>query len=208
MAIDCDVSGAGCSAEHTAANRRGRRLEVFTIAWNSLEAMVAIVAGAMAGSASLIGFGIDSTIESSSGAVLLWRLQEGGEHREQLAQRLVGVCFFLLAGYIAIDASTDLWWQQPPDVSYAGIAIAALSLLVMPILARAKRAVASEIGSNALASDARQTDLCVYLSAILLVGLGLNALFGWWWADPLAGLAMVPIILVGGRKSWRGEHCC
>lgn len=196
-----------CSPNPT-ASRRGRRLEVFTIGWNSLEAVVSIASGVFAGSASLIGFGIDSVIESTSGAVLLWRLQDGGEHREQLAQRLVGVCFFALAGYIAIDAGTDLWWRQPPEVSYAGIIIAALSLIVMPILARAKRVIAGEIGSNALASDARQTDLCVYLSAILLVGLGLNALLGWWWADPIAGLAMLPIILLEGSKSWRGEHCC
>lgn len=208
MATETKLTDACCTEERTASNRRGRRLEIFTIAWNSLEAVVAVIAGVMAGSASLIGFGIDSTIESSSGAVLLWRLQEGGEHREALAQRLVGVCFFLLAGYIAVDASTDLWWQQAPDVSYAGIVIAALSLIVMPFLARAKRGVASEIGSNALAADARQTDLCVYLSAILLIGLGLNAVFGWWWADPVAGLAMLPIILVEGRKSWRGEVCC
>lgn len=199
---------ASACAPKLAATRRGRWLEVFTIGWNALEALVAVTAGAMAGSASLIGFGIDSIIESSSGTVLLWRLQDGGEHREALAQRLVGVCFFLLAAYIGIDASTDLWWQQAPDVSYAGIAIAALSLIVMPILARAKRGVAGEIGSNALAADARQTDLCVYLSAILLIGLGLNALFGWWWADPVAGLAMLPIIFIEGRKSWRGEVCC
>lgn len=190
------------------ATRRGRRLEIFTIAWNSLEALASIVAGMLAGSVSLIGFGIDAAIESSSGTVLLWRLQDGGEHRERLAQRLVGVCFFLLAGYIVIDAGGDLWWQKAPEASHIGMAIAVLSLIVMPILARAKRGVAGEIGSHALASDARQTDLCVYLSAILLIGLGANAAFGWWWADPVAALGMVPLIVSEGHKAWRGEECC
>ncbi len=205
---DTTTCTASACAPNLAATRRGRWLEVFTIAWNGLEAVVSITAGAMSGSASLIGFGIDSIIESSSGAVLLWRLADASEARERLAQRLVGVCFFLLAGYVLIDAGGDLWWQQAPEASYVGIAIAALSLIVMPILANAKRSVAGEIGSHAMASDARQTDLCVYLSWILLVGLGLNALFGWWWADPLAALAMLPLIVTEGCKAWRGEECC
>lgn len=204
VAADCD---AGCGGE-TRFHRTGRRLEIFTIAWNSLEGLVSIVAGALAGSASLVGFGVDSAIESSSGAVLLWRLADHGEARERLAQRLVAVCFVLLAGYVVWDAGTDLWLRQPPDPSWVGIAIAALSLIVMPILARAKRRVAGGLGSSAMAADARQTDLCVYLSAILLLGLGANAILGWWWADPVAALAMVPLILFEARRSWQGEHCC
>lgn len=205
----CDTAGTcGCDAGRMAHLRQGRLLEIFTIAWNAVEAAVAIVAGALSGSASLIGFGVDSVIESSSGAVLLWRLADHGDARERLAQRLVAGCFLLLAGYVVWDAGTDLWFRQPPDVSWIGIAIAAASLVVMPILARAKRRVAGGLESRAMAADARQTDLCVYLSAILLAGLGLNAVFGWWWADPVAALAMVPLILTEGRRAWRGEHCC
>lgn len=189
--------------------RRGRVLEYFTIAWNVLEATVAIVSGIVAGSTALIGFGIDSAIESSSGAVLLWRLQDGqdGERREKLALQLVGVCFLLLAAYVAIDAGLALWFQQAPDASLVGIIVAAVSLVVMPILAHEKRKVASAIGSRALEADSRQTDLCLYLSAILLAGLGLNALLGWWWADPVAALIMVPIIANEGREALKGETC-
>lgn len=203
-----DPAACGCCAERDGHLRRGRRLEIFTIAWNSLEALVSIVAGVAAGSVSLVSFGVDSAIESSSGAVLLWRLADAGEDRERLAQRLVAGCFLLLAGYVAWDAGTDLWLRQPPEASWIGIAIAVASLIVMPILAHAKRRVAGGLGSSAMAADARQTDLCVYLSAILLAGLGANAAFGWWWADPVAALAMLPIILTEAQRSWRGEHCC
>jgi len=189
--------------------RRGRRLEYFTIGWNLLEAGVAIAGGLVAGSTALVGFGIDSAIESSSGAVLLWRLQDGthGEKREALALRLVGVCFLLLATYVAIDAGRALWLLEPPAESLIGIAIAVVSLVVMPVLAGAKSKVAHALGSRALEADSRQTDLCMYLSAILLGGLGLNALFGWWWADPVAALIMVPIIAREGIQSLRGDTC-
>jgi divalent metal cation (Fe/Co/Zn/Cd) transporter len=187
--------------------RRGRRLEYITIVWNSLEGIIAIGAGALAGSVALVGFGIDSVIEVSSGAIILWRLLSG-EHREELALKLVGASFLALAGYVAFDAIKSLWFFEAPDASYIGIGIAALSLAVMPILARAKRRVAAQINSRAMHADSRQTDLCTYLSAILLGGLGLNALLGWWWADPLAGLIMVPIIVNEGVQALRGETCC
>lgn len=187
--------------------RRGRNLEYITIGWNSLEAFVAIGAGIIAGSIALVGFGIDSVIESLSGAVLLWRLS-AGERAEELALKLVGVSFLLLAAYVTFDAGKSLLFREPPEASYVGIGIAALSLIVMPILARAKRRVAVSLNSRALAADSRQTDICAYLSAILLVGLGLNALFGWWWADPLAGLIMIPIIAKEGIEALRGETCC
>ncbi len=190
-----------------ADTRRGRKLEFFTVGWNSLEAVVAISAGVFAGSVALVGFGVDSVIESLSGAVLLWRLF-AGEHREQLALKLVGASFLVLAAYVAFDAGKSLLLREPPDESYIGIGLAILSLLVMPVLARAKRQVAANLNSRALAADARQTDICVYLSAILLVGLALNALFGWWWADPLAGLVMIPIIAKEGIEALRGETCC
>ncbi len=189
--------------------RRGRRLEYLTLLWNAVEAVVAIGSGILAGSTALVGFGVDSMIESSSGAVLLWRLSEkaGGESREGLALRLVGYSFLALAIWVAWDASNALLRREAPEESMVGIVLAALSLLVMPILARAKRTVARHLGSRALEADSRQTDICAYLSAILLVGLGLNAVLGWWWADPVAGLAMVPIIGLEGFRALQGETC-
>lgn len=186
--------------------RRGRRLEYLTIVWNSLEALVAIVAGVVAGSVALVGFGVDSVIEVSSGAILLWRLF-AGEGRERLALRLVGVSLLALALYVAFDAVKSLWLRESPDESYVGIALALLSLIVMPLLARAKRKVAASINSRAMQADSRQTDICAYLSAVLLVGLALNALLGWWWADPVAALVMIPIIAKEAFGALRGEAC-
>ena len=194
-----------------AAVRQGRRLEVLTLVWNSVEAAVSIAAGVAAGSTALIGFGVDSAIESSSGAALLWRLQhhdERGEAREALALKLVGIAFVLLAVYVGYEAVEALIRREPPDASIPGIIIASVSLIVMPWLARRKRRVAAVINSRALEKDSRQTDLCAYLSAILLGGLLLNALLGWWWADPLAALVMVPIIVNEGREALSGEKDC
>jgi len=189
--------------------RRGRVLEYLTLAWNLVEAVVAVGSGILAGSTALVGFGVDSVIESFSGAVLLWRLREGdgGEGREEIAIRMVGISFLLLAAWVAWDALSSLLNREAPEESLIGIGLAALSLIVMPVLARAKRKVAVDLGSRALEADSRQTDLCAYLSAILLAGLGLNALFGWWWADPVAGLVMVPIIVREGYNSLKGEVC-
>lgn len=187
--------------------RRGRRLAYLTIIWNSLEGIIAVSAGILAGSIALVGFGVDSVIEVSSGAIILWRLVSG-EHREELALKLVGVSFLALAAYVGFDAVKSLWLIEPPDASYIGIALAALSLIVMPWLARAKRKVASQLNSRAMHADSRQTDICAYLSAILLGGLTLNAVFGWWWADPVAALVMVPIIAREGVGALRGETCC
>lgn len=189
--------------------RRGRRLEWLTLGWNLVEGIVSVTAGALAGSPSLVGFGIDSFIESLSGGVLLWRLVDGeeGEARERLALRLVGVSFFLLAAYVAFESIRDLLLGDAPETSVVGIAIAAASLIVMPVLARAKRRVAAAMGSRALEADSRQTDLCAWLSAIVLAGLVLNAALGWWWADPVAGLVMVPIVAREGWEAWRGERC-
>lgn len=189
--------------------RSGRRLEYVTLGWNVLEAVVSIVAGAAAGSTALLGFGVDSVIESASGATLLWRLQDDADHsrREGVALRLVGVSFLGLGAWVAYDSIASLWSGAAADVSYAGIVIAALSLVVMPWLARRKRQVAASLDSRALASDSRQTSLCAYLSAILLGGLVLNAAFGWWWADAVAALVMVPIIVHEGVEALRGEQC-
>lgn len=180
---------------------------MFTLAWNSLEALVSISAGLLAGSVSLIGFGLDSVIESLSGAILLWRLGADEPGREDRARRLVSITFFLLALYVGLGSARSLVLRQPPEASPVGILIATLSLIVMPLLARAKRRVAAELSSQALVADSRQTDLCAVLSAILLAGLACNAVLGWWWADPVAGLLMVPVIGSEGRRAWRGEEC-
>lgn len=192
--------------------RRGKQLEYATIGYNSLEGIIAIAAGLIAGSVALVGFGFDSVIEVISGATLLWRLyadvdEERRELVEQRALRIVGWSFLLLAAYVTFDAGKALIRREPPDESMIGIGIAALSLVIMPLLVRAKRRVAAAIGSKALDADATQTALCTWLSAILLGGLLLNALVGWWWADPVAALVMVPIIVKEGLEGIRGERC-
>jgi divalent metal cation (Fe/Co/Zn/Cd) transporter len=193
------------------AVRRGRLLEYLTIIWNLIEGFVSVVAGLLAGSIALVGFGFDSFIESASGGALLWRLHldhpERREQAEKFALKLVGVSFLLLAAYVTFDAVKSLINREPPEATYLGIGIAALSLVVMPILARAKRRIAKTLHSHAMEADARQTDICAYLSAILLVGLLLNAVFGWWWADPAAALIMIPIITKEGVGALRGEMC-
>ena len=186
---------------------RARRLEYFTIAWNSLEGLIALLAGFFAGSVALVGFGFDSAIEVTSGALLLWRLHRG-ERAERATLRMVGGCFVALALYVAYDSLHTLWMRETPNRSVAGIALTAVSIVVMPLLARAKRQAAASLASGAMRADARQTEFCVYLSAIVLGGLLLNALLGWWWADPLAGLAMVPIIGKEGIDALRGKACC
>lgn len=197
------------SAASSVHLRQGRRLEYLTLVWNVIEAVVAVGAGLAAGSAALLGFGVDSVIESASGAVLLWRLQDHERHaeREARALRLVGYSFFALAAWVGFEAVTALVDREVPDASPAGVVIAALSLVVMPWLAYRKRQVAAALDSAALVSDSRQTSLCAYLSAILLGGLLLNALVGWWWADPIAALIMVPIIANEGLEAVRGERC-
>lgn len=192
--------------------RRGIWLEYVTLGWNALEALVAIASGVMAGSIALVGFGLDSVIEMSSGAVLLWRLRSDAnearrERAERISLRIVGLCFVALSIYVALDAAHSLWQHERPEESVPGIIIAAASLIVMPILARAKRRVATGINSGAMQADSRQTDICAYLSAILLVGLLLNAILGWWWADPIAGLIMVPVIGREGIEALRGKTC-
>jgi divalent metal cation (Fe/Co/Zn/Cd) transporter len=164
----------------------------------------------IAGSSALVGFGFDSLIESTSGGAMLWRFHsdENAERRERIALKLVGGSFLLLAAYVAFDAGKSLINREPPHASYVGIALAALSLVAMPLLARAKRRVAASLNSRAMQADSRQTDICAYLSAILLGGLLLNALFGWWWADPVAALVMIPIITKEGIEALRGETCC
>jgi len=201
------------SSVRAAVVRRGQRLTVATIVYNSLEAVISILAGVVAGSVALIGFGFDSIIEVGSSIAGLWRLGAdrspvARQRAERWALRVIGVCFLLLAFYVLMDAVRTLVRREPPAESVIGIAIAAVSLVVMPLLARAKRRVAAQLSSSALTAEARQTSLCTYLSAILLGGLALNAVWGWWWADPVAALAMVPLIGYEGVMAVRGRTVC
>jgi divalent metal cation (Fe/Co/Zn/Cd) transporter len=187
------------------------RLEYLTIGWNSLEGLIAIVSGLVAGSIALVGFGLDSVIEVFSGTVLLWRLKskaENAERTEQAAIRLVGASFILLAAYVAYESIITLLSHEAPRKSVVGIVLAAASMIVMPLLAGAKRVVARGLGSAAMHADSRQADFCAYLSGILLGGLLLNVLFRWWWADPVSALVMVPLIAKEGFAGLRGKTCC
>ena len=193
--------------------RRGVRLNVATIAYNSLEAIVSLVAGLLAGSVALVGFGADSIIEVTASGAAHWRLRADWDPRrrervERVTLRVIGATFIALSIYVAYESVTALVRRERPDESPVGIAIAALSLVVMPLLARAKRRVALAMGSRALAAEAQQTSLCAYLSAILLAGLVLNSLWGWSWADPVAALGIAAIAVREGLNAWRGDPCC
>jgi Predicted Co/Zn/Cd cation transporters len=201
------------NASRASLVRRGRHLEYLTIGYNSLEGLIAVVAGFIAGSIALVGFGFDSIIEVTSGAALLWRLhadldEERRERVEAISLKIVGICFLVLAAYVGFDSIKSLIRREAPEESLTGIILALVSLIVMPLLVRAKRRVARGISSKALMADSKQTELCTYLSAILLGGLLLNALLGWWWADPIAALVMLPIIVKEGIEASRGETCC
>lgn len=193
--------------------RRSRRLNYATMAYNSLEGVLAVVAGLMAGSIALMGFGIDSFVELAAGAAALWRLRADvnpaeRERAERLTLRIIGLCFLALCVYIAFDARHTLLTRITPAPSWLGIVIGAASLVTMPFLARAKGIIALQLRSGALAAEAKQTLICTYLSAILVGGLVLNALLGWWWADPIAALAMVPFIAWEGIEGVRGRSAC
>jgi divalent metal cation (Fe/Co/Zn/Cd) transporter len=193
--------------------RRGLRLNYATALYNALEGIVAIGAGLLAGSVALVGFGVDSAIELTASGAAIWRLHADRnvawrERSERVTLRVVGVLFLALALYVTVDAAQTLYAEEPPRESPVGIALAVLSLVVMPLLARAKRRVAVAMGSAALAAESQQTLICTYLSAILLGGLLLNAILGWWWADPLAALTMVPLIAHEGLEALRGRDAC
>lgn len=193
--------------------RRGILLSYATIAYNSLEAIGSLIAGILAGSVALVGFGFDSVIEVTASLAAQWRLRSDldlhrREHVEVMTMRIVGACFIGLALYILYDAGSTLWEQRAPERSLLGIAILTLSVIVMPLLARSKKSVARALTSGALEAEARQTSLCAYLSVIGLVGVALNAAVGWWWADPVAALVMVPIIAKEGVDGIRARECC
>lgn len=203
--------------DRAAVVRRAGRLNVATIAWNAVEGVVAVTAGIAAGSVSLVGFGFDSAIEVSAALILTWRLRQerhGGcmQRHDARAARAIAVSFVVLGLVVGVEAARDLAGGVRPDASTVGVVMAALSLVVMPVLARAKRALAAALGSAAAVADAKQTNLCAVLSAVLLVGLGANAAFGWWWADPVAGLGIAALALAEGHRTWNAESladtCC
>jgi len=193
---------------------RALRLEYFSLTWNFLETFVGMAAGIAAGSVALIGFALDSIVESSSAAVLIWRLRNESSERwdvesiERRAVRLVAIAFWALAAYVGVKAIIDLVAQNQPDESTVGIVLAMVSLVVMPVLAARKRAAARELDSRAMHADSSQTSLCTYISAFLLVGLAANAVLGWWWADPLAGLAIAGFAAREGHELWITEDFC
>lgn len=202
------------AASRTSLLRRAIRLEQLTVGWNVLEGAVAIAAGLAAGSVALVGFGVDSAVETVSGTVLLWRLsaeargaldEEAVERVERRAERLVGVAFLLLAAYVAVDAVLTLVRGERPEASPVGIALTAVSIAVMLWLAGQKRRAGEALGSRALVADSKQTYTCWYFSVTTLAGLALNAVLGWWWADPVAGLVIVAFLLREALEALRGE---
>lgn len=194
--------------------RRARALEIFTVSWNAVEAVVGMVAGLAAGSVALVGFALDSVAESASGGVLLWRLRAEGrgthtsEEAERKAVRGVALAFFALALYVGGRSICALIARDRPDASVVGVVLTVVSLIVMPILARRKRCAAVDLDSRSLDADASQTNLCTYLSAIVLVGLLLNATLGWWWADPVAAIGIAFLAAREGLELWRTEDVC
>ncbi len=198
------------SLRRTQLVSRACRLAWLGIGWHVVETAVAIGAGLAAGSIALVGFGADSLVESLAGLIVLWRFAEGrddSERAERRAQRLIGASFMVVAAYVGIEALRALIAAGHPQVSWVGIGLAAAALATMPLLARAKARVGNELHSSATISEGRQNLLCAYLSVGLLVGLGANALLGWWWADPITALAIAGVALHEGREAWRGESC-
>ncbi len=191
--------------------RRAKLLAWLGVGWHSIEAAIAVGAGLVAGSIALIGFGADSLIESVAGFVLLWRFAASratSEDAEQRAQKVIAISFYLIAAYVGLEAVRSLLAGDHPEASWVGIGLAVLTLVTMPPLAIAKGRIGEKLGSSATKSEGQQNMLCAYLSAALLVGLGANALFGLWWADPLTALLIAGVAVREGRESWRGESCC
>jgi divalent metal cation (Fe/Co/Zn/Cd) transporter len=196
-------------AERARLGRRAQLLAAASVAYNAVEAVIAISAGLVAGSVALVGFGLDSVVEVSSGVIILWQFRHPlPESRERTAQRLMAASFFALAAYVGFESVRALLGDHEPEVSRVGIVLAIASLMVMPFLSWAQRRTGRALGSGAVVADSTQTLLCSYLSAVLLAGLVLNATLGWHWADPLAGLVIAAIAIREGRDAWRGDGCC
>ncbi len=217
MDVAAEMTAGSVRDDRAGLVRRGRALAWLTIGWNAVEGVVGIAAGVAAGSIALIGFGVDSYVEVLAGATIVWRLSKErrrgdiSQAAERRAVRIIAATFLLLAAGVGVESVRKLVIGARPEDSLVGIMLAVVSLVVMPLLARAKRRVGQQLGSRALTADATETTLCVWLSAILLAGLALNALFGWWWADPLAGLAIVYVAGREGLEHWRADEladCC
>ena len=191
--------------------RYARILAGLGVGWHAVEATVAILAGALAGSIALVGFGADSVVEALAGFIVLWRFaatRASSEQAERRAQQLIAISFFLIAAYVGVEAIRNLLGGEIPHASWLGIGLAAVTTVTMPLLARAKARVGDRLGSAATRSEGRQNMLCAYLSVALLVGLGANALLGWWWADPLTALAIAGVAIKEGWETWQGDPCC
>ncbi|GAB3874381.1 cation transporter [Terrabacter terrigena] len=189
--------------------RRARLLALASVAYNVVEAVVAIASGRVADSTALVGFGLDSTVEVLSGLVILWQFHHPvPEEREHRARRLIAISFFALAAYVTVESVRALVGREQPDTSVVGIVLAAVSLAVMPLLSHWQRLTGRELGSGAVVADGTQTLLCTYLSAVLLAGLLADALLGWWWIDALAALVIAGVAVREGRSNWRGDACC
>jgi divalent metal cation (Fe/Co/Zn/Cd) transporter len=196
-------------ARRAALVRRIRLFVAATITYNVVEAAVAITAGTLASSTALIGFGLDSIIEVASAAAVAWQFS-GADHerRERTALRVIAVSFYALAAYVTVESARAILGTDRAEHSTVGLILAAVSLAVMPLLSAAQRRAGRELGSASAVADSRQTLLCTYLSAVLLAGLAVNSLWGWWWADPVAALAIAAVAVKEGREAWRGDACC
>jgi divalent metal cation (Fe/Co/Zn/Cd) transporter len=200
----------GAALDRAPLVRRARLLAWVGLGWHFVEAAVAIGAGVVAGSVALIGFGADSLIEAAAGIVVLWLMagsRSTSARAERRAQQLIAASFVLLAAYIGVESVRDLFGGHHPDASWVGIGLSIVTLATMPPLALAKRRVGDALGSSATTSESRQTMLCAYLSVALLVGLGANAIAGWWWADPIAALVIATVAIREAREAWRGDVC-
>ncbi|WP_172843493.1 cation transporter [Amycolatopsis keratiniphila] len=205
----CAKESTVSPARRAVLSRRVRLLVAATITYNVVEAVVAISAGTIASSTALIGFGLDSVIEVASAAAVAWQFSgKDPEARERTALKVIAVSFFALAAYVTVESVRTLFGADPAEHSPVGIVLAAVSLLVMPFLSYAQRRAGRELGSASAVADSKQTLLCTYLSGVLLVGLLLNSLFGWHWADPVVALVIAAVAIKEGREAWRGEHCC
>ena len=206
---DVTRSAAPDAARRALLTRRVRLLVAATITYNVIEAAVALTAGTIASSAALIGFGLDSVIEVASAAAVAWQFSgRDPRTRERAALRVIACSFFALAGYVTVESVRSLFGATEATPSTVGIVLAALSLAIMPLLSAAQRRAGRELGSRSAVADSKQTLLCTYLSAVLLIGLLLNSLFGWSWADPIAALVIAAVAVKEGRDAWRGQHCC
>lgn len=208
-AIEAIGATPAVDEERRRLGRRAKMLAGLSVTYNAIEAIIAVAAGVAAGSIALVGFGLDSVVEVSSGLIILWQFSHKiPETRERQALRLLAFSFFALAAYVGFESLRALFFGADPDSSTTGIVLAAVSLVVMPFISFAQRRTGRALGSNAVVADGTQTLLCTYLSAVLLAGLVLNATLGWSWADPIAGLIIAAVAVREGREAWRGESCC